>query len=117
MQASPAADWYAQHGKMPRLYVPAAFEAGHEVVLPEGPARHVTRVLRLGEGATLVLFDGHGQEAGVRLTDTSRKQTSARIEAVTVRQQSFFLPCSFCRVSTFIAFEQLENVLRTSLSR
>lgn len=82
MQASPAADWYAQHGKMPRLYVPAAFEAGHEVVLPEGPARHVTRVLRLGEGAPLVLFDGQGQEAGVRLTDTSRKQTSALIEAV-----------------------------------
>ncbi|BBI58764.1 hypothetical protein HSBAA_00700 [Vreelandella sulfidaeris] len=49
MQAPPAADWYAQHGKMPRLYVPADFVAGGELALPEGPARHVTRVLRMGK--------------------------------------------------------------------
>ncbi|CAM3549355.1 16S rRNA (uracil(1498)-N(3))-methyltransferase [Halomonas casei] len=77
-----ASDWYAQHGKMPRLYVPAAFVAGSDVALPEGPARHVTRVLRMAEGAPLVLFDGHGQEAGVRLAAVSRKQTLAHVEAV-----------------------------------
>lgn len=75
-----AADWYAQHGKMPRLYVPAALVVGSDVVLPDGPARHVTRVLRMGEGAPLVLFDGQGSEAGVRL-DVSRKQTLAHVEA------------------------------------
>ncbi|MDN6322902.1 MAG: 16S rRNA (uracil(1498)-N(3))-methyltransferase, partial [Halomonas sp.] len=77
-----AADWYAQHGKMPRVYVPAAFVAGSDVVLPEGPARHLTRVLRMSEGAPLVLFDGEGLEAGVRLAEVSRKQTLARVEAV-----------------------------------
>ena len=77
-----ASDWYAQHGKMPRLYVPAAFVVGSDVALPEGPARHVTRVLRMAEGAPLVLFDGHGQEAGVRLAAVSRKQTLAHVEAV-----------------------------------
>lgn len=82
MQASPAADWYAQHGKMPRLYVPAAFVVGSDVALPDGPARHITRVLRMGEGAPLVLFDGQGLEAGVRLAEVSRKQTLARVEAV-----------------------------------
>jgi 16S rRNA (uracil1498-N3)-methyltransferase len=82
LSATHAADWYAQHGKMPRLYVPAALVAGSELALPEGPARHVTRVLRMGEGAPLVLFDGQGLEAGVRLVDVSRKQTLARVEAV-----------------------------------
>ncbi|MGP9765107.1 16S rRNA (uracil(1498)-N(3))-methyltransferase [Halomonas sp. AOP13-D3-9] len=77
-----AAEWYAQHGKMPRVYVPAAFVAGSDVVLPEGPARHLTRVLRMSEGAPLVLFDGDGLEAGVRLAEVSRKQTLARVEAV-----------------------------------
>ena len=36
----------------------------------------------MGEGAPLVLFDGQGLEAGVRLADVSRKQTLARVEAV-----------------------------------
>ncbi|KPQ20328.1 MULTISPECIES: 16S rRNA (uracil(1498)-N(3))-methyltransferase [unclassified Halomonas] len=77
-----AADWYALHGKMPRLYVPLAFSTGDEVVLPEGPARHVTRVLRLTENAPLVLFDGQGHEAGVRLVEASRKRTVARVDVV-----------------------------------
>ncbi|MGO2146570.1 MULTISPECIES: 16S rRNA (uracil(1498)-N(3))-methyltransferase [Halomonas] len=79
-----AADWYAVHGKMPRLHVPAVFAVGQEVVLPEGPARHVTRVLRMGEGAPLVLFDGQGNEAGVRLAEVGRKHTTAVIDAVWV---------------------------------
>ncbi|TVP50175.1 MAG: 16S rRNA (uracil(1498)-N(3))-methyltransferase [Halomonas sp.] len=67
---------------MPRLYVPVTFETGRDIVLPEGPARHVTRVLRMGEGAPLVLFDGEGREAGVRLAEVSRKQAVARVDAV-----------------------------------
>lgn len=77
-----AADWVALHGKMPRLYVPAEFAVGATLTLPEGPARHVTRVLRMGEGAPLMLFDGQGREAGVRLADVSRKHTTVRIEAL-----------------------------------
>ncbi|MGE6607919.1 16S rRNA (uracil(1498)-N(3))-methyltransferase [Halomonas sp. NPDC076908] len=77
-----AADWYAQHGKMPRVYVPAAFVAGDVLALPEGPARHITRVLRMGEGSPLVLFDGEGLEAGVCLAEVNRKQALARVEAV-----------------------------------
>ncbi|MBZ5487382.1 16S rRNA (uracil(1498)-N(3))-methyltransferase [Halomonas aquamarina] len=79
MQAS---NWYAQHGKMPRLYVPVPFTVGKALELPEGPARHVTRVLRMGEGAPLVLFDGQGREAGVRLTEVSRKHTTVTVDAV-----------------------------------
>ncbi|UXZ53869.1 16S rRNA (uracil(1498)-N(3))-methyltransferase [Halomonas sp. 7T] len=77
-----AADWVALHGKMPRLYVPSELAVGATLTLPEGPARHVTRVLRMGEGAPLMLFDGQGREAGVRLADVSRKHTTVRIEAL-----------------------------------
>ncbi|WP_227842438.1 16S rRNA (uracil(1498)-N(3))-methyltransferase [Vreelandella zhuhanensis] len=76
-----SSDWYAQHGKMPRLYVPVAFAPGAQVVLPEGSARHLTRVLRMGVGATLVMFDGQGREAGARLSEVNRKQTVVEIEA------------------------------------
>ncbi|WP_040475209.1 16S rRNA (uracil(1498)-N(3))-methyltransferase [Vreelandella jeotgali] len=77
-----AEEWYAAHGRMPRLYVPATLEPGGEVTLPDGPAHHLTRVLRLAAGAPLVLFDGQGQEAGVRLAEVSRKHVQVRVEAV-----------------------------------
>jgi 16S rRNA (uracil1498-N3)-methyltransferase len=77
-----AADWYAAHGKMPRLYVPATLSVGGSVTLPDGAARHLTRVLRLAAGAPLVVFDGQGSEAGVRLAEVSRKQVTVSVEAV-----------------------------------
>ncbi|WP_087720828.1 16S rRNA (uracil(1498)-N(3))-methyltransferase, partial [Salinicola salarius] len=56
--------------------------AGGDVVLPEGPARHVALVLRLREGASLTLFDGAGHEAQATLVEVGRKRVVARIEQV-----------------------------------
>ncbi|ATJ81020.1 16S rRNA (uracil(1498)-N(3))-methyltransferase [Halomonas beimenensis] len=66
----------------PRIHVAAALTDGPDVVLPEGAARHVARVLRLGEGAPLVLFDGRGIEAEAVLVEAGRKRVVARVEAV-----------------------------------
>lgn len=68
--------------KAPRIHVAADFHVGGDVVLPEGPARHVARVLRLGEGAELRLFDGAGQEARAVIVEASRKRVVARLEAI-----------------------------------
>ncbi|WP_404299450.1 16S rRNA (uracil(1498)-N(3))-methyltransferase [Halomonas sp.] len=68
--------------KAPRIHVAADFIVGGDVVLPEGPARHVVRVLRLGEGAPLRLFDGRGLEASAVLVEASRKRVVVRIESV-----------------------------------
>ncbi|RTR05611.1 16S rRNA (uracil(1498)-N(3))-methyltransferase [Halomonas nitroreducens] len=68
--------------KAPRIHVAAALDAGGDVVLPEGAARHVARVLRLGEGALLVLFDGAGVEAEAVLVEAGRKRVVARVEAL-----------------------------------
>lgn len=76
------ADWYAVHGKMPRVHVSATFEQGATLTLPEGAARHVSRVLRMGEGAPLVLFDGNGGEAGARIREVSRKRITVTLEAL-----------------------------------
>lgn len=68
--------------KPPRIHVAADLAVGGDVVLPEGPARHVARVLRLGEGAPLTLFDGAGREAWAVIIEASRKRVVARIESV-----------------------------------
>ncbi|MGJ7458248.1 16S rRNA (uracil(1498)-N(3))-methyltransferase [Halomonas sp. MA07-2] len=68
--------------KAPRIHVAADFIVGGDVVLPEGPARHVARVLRLVEGAPLCLFDGNGLEATAVLVEASRKRVVVRIESL-----------------------------------
>lgn len=70
------------HRKAPRIHVAADLTVGGAITLPEGPARHVARVLRLGEGAPLRLFDGAGREAEAVLIEAGRKRVVARIEAV-----------------------------------
>ncbi|MDI4636446.1 MULTISPECIES: 16S rRNA (uracil(1498)-N(3))-methyltransferase [Halomonadaceae] len=67
----------------PRIHVAAGLSVGGELVLPEGPARHVALVLRLKEGATLTLFDGEGLEAAAVLIEVTRKRVVARLESVT----------------------------------
>ncbi len=47
---------------MPRLFVPAARLAGSSVELSGQDHQHVVKVLRLGSGAEIVLFDGAGTE-------------------------------------------------------
>ena len=65
---------------VPRIHVAAELIVGGDVVLPEAAARHVALVLRLKEGAQLILFDGLGREARARLVETARKRVTARIE-------------------------------------
>ncbi|MCE8004758.1 16S rRNA (uracil(1498)-N(3))-methyltransferase [Billgrantia ethanolica] len=66
----------------PRIHVAADFTVGGDVVLPEGPAHHLARVLRMSEGAPVRLFDGAGLEARAVLVEAGRKRVVARVEAV-----------------------------------
>jgi 16S rRNA (uracil1498-N3)-methyltransferase len=46
----------------PRFFAPEAQTTGDLVTLPEEEAQHLTRVLRLGAGATVRVFNGSGEE-------------------------------------------------------
>ncbi|RUA00042.1 MAG: 16S rRNA (uracil(1498)-N(3))-methyltransferase, partial [Candidatus Neomarinimicrobiota bacterium] len=46
----------------PRFYVPDLAGPNEPVELPDEEARHLTRVLRLGAGDTVSVFDGRGVE-------------------------------------------------------
>jgi 16S rRNA (uracil1498-N3)-methyltransferase len=51
----------------PRFYAPALDPEASEVALPEDEARHLTRVLRLGAGDEVYVFDGRGAEYRARV--------------------------------------------------
>jgi 16S rRNA (uracil1498-N3)-methyltransferase len=48
--------------RLTRCFVAATLSSGLTLRLPPGPSTHISRVLRLRAGATLVLFDGRGGE-------------------------------------------------------
>jgi 16S rRNA (uracil1498-N3)-methyltransferase len=47
---------------LPRFFYPDRLASGASVALPPAVAHHATRVLRLGEGDQIILFDGQGGE-------------------------------------------------------
>lgn len=61
----------------PRFWLDEPLQAGDELPLPRRLAHHAINVLRLRDGAAIVLFNGQGGEAEATL---NAQQRSARIE-------------------------------------
>lgn len=57
---------------LPRFYVPDLDPQCLVTALPADEARHLTRVLRLGEGDEIAVFDGRGHEFRARVAAASR---------------------------------------------
>ena len=62
----------------PRAYAPDAVE-GHDVLLPEDEGAHLTRVLRLGVGDALRVFDGKGGEFAADVVAARRSSVRVRV--------------------------------------
>ncbi len=63
---------------MHRFFAPAMDLGDEAVDLPRDEAEHLTRVLRLGAGDTVTVFDGRGRECLARIVSAAR--TSARVQ-------------------------------------
>lgn len=62
-----------------RFLVPGTYRPGDEVGLPDDEAQHLSRVLRLGSGAEVRVFNGHGDEFTAIVIRTTKSGTSIRI--------------------------------------
>ena len=71
---------------MHRFFAPDLNPGDETVVLPRGEAEHLTRVLRIGIGDTVSVFDGRGHEFLARVIGarhrTVRVQLISRVDAV-----------------------------------
>jgi 16S rRNA (uracil1498-N3)-methyltransferase len=65
--------------RLTRCFIATPLESGAIVTLPPAAAAHVTRVLRLGSGAALTLFDGRGGEYDALLLEVGRHRVQARV--------------------------------------
>lgn len=70
---------------MHRFFAPALDPGDETVALPRDEAEHLTRVLRLGVGDTVAVFDGRGREFVARVASALRRdvrvQLLSRVEA------------------------------------
>ena len=70
---------------MHRFFAPALDPGDETVTLPKDEAEHLTRVLRLGVGDMVAVFDGRGHEFSARVIAASRRdarvQLIARVDA------------------------------------
>lgn len=64
---------------IPFFHHPVLDPAFPEVDLSEETARHVVSVLRMREGASLILVDGHGMMARAAVLQTTKKRCTVRI--------------------------------------
>ncbi len=60
--------------RVPRIFHPQPLTANSQLVLDDNAARHVAKVLRLGNGAELILFDGHGGEYPATILEAGKRQ-------------------------------------------
>lgn len=65
--------------RLTRVFVEGPLAAGAELVLPEGPAAHLTRVLRLQAGDACVLFDGRGGEYAATLASVGKREVRVAV--------------------------------------
>lgn len=72
--------------RIPRLFIPDRLDPGGRLSLAGESAHYLLRVLRLGPGAEVVLFNGDGHDFGCRLVEAGRE--SALLEVIERRRNT-----------------------------
>src|SRR3954451_23297201 len=64
---------------MNRFFAPSLDPGDETVILPRDEAEHLTRVLRLGVGDTVAVFDGRGREFLARVVTADRRDVRVQL--------------------------------------
>ncbi|GAB3378399.1 16S rRNA (uracil(1498)-N(3))-methyltransferase [Lysobacter fragariae] len=70
--------------RVTRVHVDQPLRVGSEVALPDGPATHLSRVLRLVVGDACVLFNGDGCDYAARIVALGKRELRVAIESAHV---------------------------------
>lgn len=65
--------------RIPRIYTPSPLNSGNTIELDNNAFNHSIRVLRLKQGAAIVLFNGEGGEYCAELSDVQKKKAYATV--------------------------------------
>ena len=93
----------------PRFYVPDLDPAVRVVRLPADEAHHLVRVLRLGAGEHVAVFDGRGNEWLARIDTAARSGVEVSLLEVVVRTQP---AVALTLVQAVLKGEAMDDVIR-----
>jgi 16S rRNA (uracil1498-N3)-methyltransferase len=98
---------------MHRFFAPGLDPGDEYVDLPRDEAEHLTRVLRLGPGDTVAVFDGHGHEYFARIVAASRRD--ARVQVLAPRPAAPESTVHMTLVQAVLKGDKMDDVVRDAV--
>ena len=96
--------------RLTRVFVDAPLAPGATVALPETPAGHLLRVLRLGSGDACVLFNGNGRDYRARIAAAGKRQ--ATVEIVDAREVANESPLRIVLLQALARGEKMDWIVQ-----
>ena len=82
--------------RIPRIYHPEPLTSHSHIALCEDAANHIGRVLRMGPGQALQLFDGSNQVFDAEITSASKKSVEVKVLEGQQWQKIAIAACEQC---------------------
>ncbi|HZR24463.1 MAG TPA: 16S rRNA (uracil(1498)-N(3))-methyltransferase [Vicinamibacterales bacterium] len=98
---------------MHRFFAPDLDPGDEFVVLPRDEAEHLTRVLRLGVGDTVAVFNGRGQEFAARVASAVRRDVRVQLQSRIEPAAEADVPITL--VQAVIKGEKMDDVVRDAV--
>lgn len=98
---------------MHRFFAPALDPGDDIVTLPKEEAEHLIRVLRLGVGDTVAVFDGRGRELLGRVVAAARRE--ARIQLLAPLEPAAEAAVALTLVQAVLKGDKMDEVLRDAV--
>jgi 16S rRNA (uracil1498-N3)-methyltransferase len=96
-----------------RFFAPALDPGDETVTLPKDEAEHLTRVLRIGVGDTVSVFDGRGHEFLARVLAAARRDVQVQLLArVNAAAES---PVSLTLAQAVLKGDKMDDVVRDAV--
>jgi 16S rRNA (uracil1498-N3)-methyltransferase len=96
-----------------RFYAPALDPGDETVALPRDEAEHLTRVLRLGVGDTVAVFDGRGHEFVARVASALRREV--RVQIVSRAEPAAESGVSLTLGQAILKGDKMDDVIRDAV--
>jgi 16S rRNA (uracil1498-N3)-methyltransferase len=96
-----------------RFFAPALDPGDETVTLPRGEGEHLTRVLRLGVGDTVSVFDGRGSEFLARVVDAARRDV--RVQLTTRVEPAREPAVTLTLVQAVLKADKMDDIVRDAV--
>jgi 16S rRNA (uracil1498-N3)-methyltransferase len=96
-----------------RFFAPSLDPGDQVVVLPRDEGEHLTRVLRLGVGDTVAVFDGRGHEFLARVAGAARRDV--RLEVLSRRDAAAESAVPITLAQAVLKGEKMDDVVRDAV--